>query len=182
VQRILASASRLLTQIPLGEITTSRIAGDSGVSIGGLYRFFPDKQAIVDTIAAVHIQAFENEVRNRLSALGNIDGTAFLSTMIDAYISFLDERPDFRAITFGQHISKAARAQQSHPNVGVLAIVKKFLGLQHASADSESLDMKIRLATVAGERLIAFAYEQENLAQRRRVVEELKQLLAAYLF
>ncbi|HXE11997.1 MAG TPA: TetR/AcrR family transcriptional regulator, partial [Bryobacteraceae bacterium] len=58
VQRILNATSRLLERIPLEEITTSRIAQESGVSVGGLYRFFPDKQAIIDAIAVQHVKEF----------------------------------------------------------------------------------------------------------------------------
>ena len=182
VQRILSSASKLLAQVTLDEITTSRIASESGVSIGGLYRFFPDKQAIVDAIATEHLKAFEREVRNRLSGLSIVDGPGFLTTMIDAYVSFLESRPDFRAITFGGHISASARKRESHPDTGVLALIKQFLRLQHGTADSAFLDTKIRVASEVGERLIAFAYEQKTPEDRQRVIQELKEVLTRYLF
>jgi AcrR family transcriptional regulator len=182
VKRILSSASRLLAQVPLEEITTSRIASESGVSIGGLYRFFPDKQAIVDAIATEHLKAFEREVRNRLSGLSMVDGPGFLTTMIDTYVCFLELRPDFRAITFGRHISAGTRRRESHPDTGVLALIKQFLLLQHEAADSAFLDTKIRVATEAGERLIAFAYEQKTVEDRHNVIQELKELLTRYLF
>src|SRR5947209_20214939 len=51
VHHIFEATSRLLGRIPLEDITTSRIAEDAGVSIGALYRFFPDTQAIIDAIA-----------------------------------------------------------------------------------------------------------------------------------
>ena len=71
VQRILRATSRLLERMPLEEITTSRIAQESGVSVGGLYRFFPDKQTIIDAIAVQHVKEFEAQVRNRLLLPGS---------------------------------------------------------------------------------------------------------------
>ena len=49
VGRVLAGAGRLLARgvSPQG-LTTSQIAAEAGLSVGALYRFFPDKQAIVD--------------------------------------------------------------------------------------------------------------------------------------
>ena len=48
--------------------------------------------------------------------------------------------------------------------------------------DIGDLDLRIRIAIEAGERLIAYAYEQENEANRKAVIAEMKALLAKYIF
>jgi AcrR family transcriptional regulator len=182
VQRILSAASRLLERTSVEEITTSRIAQESGVSIGGLYRFFPDKQSIVDAIAVQHAKEFESQVRNRLVLLLPLGGKGLLNAVIDRYVEFLDRRPDFRAIVFGRHISAATREQQIKPDIGTAGLLRqvmvKFLGMK----DSEDLSLQIRIATETGERLLAYAYEQNDLTERARIVAELKTLLSGYLF
>ena len=182
VQRIFEATSRLLERTPLEEITTSRIAQESGVSVGGLYRFFPDKQTIIDAIAVQHVKEFESQVRNRLLLLVPLGGPGFLSAVIDRYVEFLDARPDFRTIVFGRYISPATREQQIRPDKGATGLVRqvliRFLGMKN----SEELSLKIRIASETGERLLAYAYEQQNPAERQKVIEELKSLLSAYLF
>lgn len=182
VQRILQATSRLLERMPLEEITTSRIAQESGVSVGGLYRFFPDKQTIIDAIAVQHVKEFEAQVRNRLLLLVPLGGPGFLSSVIDRYVEFLDARPDFRTIVFGRHISPATREQQIRPDKGPTGLVRqvliRFLGMKN----SKELSLKIRIASETGERLLAYAYEQENFSERKKIIEELKSLLSSYLF
>lgn len=182
VQRILHATSRLLERVPLEEITTSRIAQESGVSVGGLYRFFPDKQTIIDAIAVQHVREFESEVRNRLVLLLPLGGPGFLSAVIDRYVEFLNARPDFRTIVFGRHISPATREQQIRPDKGATGLVRqvliRFLGMKN----SEELSLKIRIASETGERLLAYAYEQDDPAERKRIIDELKSLLSSYLF
>ena len=56
--RVLDAASSLLTHMPLEDVTTTRIAAEAGLSIGALYRFFPDKQTIIDAIAVRHVEQF----------------------------------------------------------------------------------------------------------------------------
>ncbi|HEX6544802.1 MAG TPA: TetR/AcrR family transcriptional regulator [Bryobacteraceae bacterium] len=182
VQRILHATSRLLERIPLEEITTSRIAQESGVSVGGLYRFFPDKQAIVDAIAVQHVKEFESQVRSKLLRRLPLNGTKFLNAVIDSFVAFLDERPDFRTIVFGRHISAATREQQIRPDLGAAGLVKQALALLFGIKDSAKLAFKIRIASETGERLLAYAYEQENAKERQRVIDELKVMLASYLF
>lgn len=52
------AASALPGRVPLEDITTSRIAVEAGVSVGALYRFFLDKQAIIDGIAVERADEF----------------------------------------------------------------------------------------------------------------------------
>ncbi len=119
--RILDAASSLLTQMPLEEITTTRIADEAGTSIGALYRFFPDKQTIIDGIAVRHVGKFRQSVEatviqpllREMENLESFDPAAILNHMIDAYVAYLDAHPDFRAISFGRHISAATKEREA---------------------------------------------------------------------
>lgn len=184
VQQIFAATSALLGKMPLEQITTSRIASEAGVSIGGLYRFFPDKQSIIDAIAVRSVEEFRGAVERRLEERGSVDPREFLDLVIDAYVAFLDARPDFRTIALGRHVSPGTRERQVAADVGPAALVKSFvasLGIQESS-DLSELNLKIRIATETGDRLIAFAYSQATADERARVIAEMKHLLAGYLF
>lgn len=181
VQRIFRAASDLLASAPIEEITTSRIAHAAGLSIGALYRFFPDKQSIIDAIAVRHMGEFRAEFESRLATLDFGDGPAFLSAVIDAFVAFLESRPDFRAIAFGQ-ISAATRQRQADPDASGAGFVKRFMIDSLGMKDLASLDLKLRVAIEAGERLFAYAFEQREGADRDAVIGEIKRLLSAYLF
>ena len=200
IKQIYAGTSALLAEMPLEHITTSRIAEAAGISVGALYRFFPDKQSIIDSIAVRHMDAFRARLQTVLLKSLLSDGPKFLGLVVDAYVAFLDERPDFRAIAFGQHISAGTRQLQTAPGAGPGGLVRlfmvKWLGVKSAQAApsrresvvrefprrSVSLDLKLRIATEAGERLIAYAYTQPTKADRDQVLTEMKQLLSGYLF
>ncbi len=181
VQQILAAASALLGRMPLHHITTSRIAAAAGISIGGLYRFFPDKQAIIDAIAVSAVEEFRAALETALAATGGVDPKQFLDLVIDAYVAFLDTRPDFRAIALGAHIGAATRERQLAAESGPAALVKSFIAGLGMDTSGE-LNLKIRVATETGDRLIAFAYAQPSREERDRVIAEMKRLLCNYLF
>lgn len=181
VQQILAATSALLEQKPLQELTTSRIAVEAGISIGGLYRFFPDKQAILDAIAVRAMEEFQAGLERELGESFPEDGAALLDLVIDAYVRFLDARPDFRSIALGQHISPSTRRRQVQPDIGPSGLIKNFMMNLVGVTETAELDIRLRIASEAGERLIAYAYEQ-NPEDRKIVVREMKRLLAGYLF
>jgi AcrR family transcriptional regulator len=190
VKRILDAASSLLERMPLEEITTTRIAAEAGLSIGALYRFFPDKQTIIDAIAVRHVEQFRaslvgpllKTVAGKFAQLELPRPAAILDAIIDAYIVYLDAHPDFRTISFGRHISAATKERQASPDVGVAALLKRFMLERLDVPNTAELDVKLRVVSEAGERLIAYAYEQPTREGRDRVIAEMKLMLASYLF
>ncbi len=190
VQRVLDAASALLQRVSLEEITTTRIAEEAGLSIGALYRFFPDKQSIIDAIAVRHVEQFKAEVEPRLmnlivreaASLKKFDPAVVLDAVVDAYVVYLDAHPDFRTISFGRHISAATKEREASPHVGLPGLLKKFIVRRLGMADSSELDLRLRVVSEAGERLIEYAYEQHTREERDRIIAEMKRMLARYLF
>ena len=190
VQRVLDAASALLQRVPLEEITTTRIAEEAGLSIGALYRFFPDKQTIIDAIAVRHVESFKAEVEPTLMklvlreamSLKKFDPAILLDAVIDAYVVYLDAHPDFRAISFGRHISAATKEREASPQVGLPSLLKKFMLRRLGMGESSEFDLRLRVVSETGERLIEYAYEQSSREERDRIIAEMKRMLARYLF
>jgi AcrR family transcriptional regulator len=190
VQRVLDAASSLLRQFPLEDLTTTRIASQAELSIGALYRFFPDKQSIVDAIAVRHVEQFRlslertvmQKLESELSDLSFFNPASLLDDVVDAYVLYLDANSDFRAISFGRHISAATKEREASPNVGLPSLLKNFMLERLGIPNTPELDIKLRVVSEAGERLIAFAYEQPTSEKRAAVIAEMKRLLSGYLF
>jgi AcrR family transcriptional regulator len=181
VEAVLRACSALLGEIPLEEITTTRIAEEAGLSVGALYRFFPDKQAILDAVAVRHMQEVRARMARVLVRAAFRSGPEFLGRLLDAYVEYLDAHPDFRALALGGHISALARESQTRPGAGPAGLLRAFMKRRLGVRDSATLDLRLRMAIEAGERMIAYAYGQEP-EERRRVLAELKRMLARYLF
>ena len=190
VQRVLDGASSLLSQMPLEEVTTTRIAAEAGLSIGALYRFFPDKQSIIDAIAVRHVAQFRvrleetvlKKLERELADLSSFNPANLLNDVIDTYVAYLDEHDDFRAISFGRHISAATKEREASPSVGLPALLKNFMLQRLGIPNSPELDLMLRVVSESGERLIAFAHEQPTRQERDRIIAEMKRMLASYLF
>ena len=190
VQRVLDAASALLGQMPLEEVTTTRIATEAGLSIGALYRFFPDKQTIIDAIAVRHVEKFKADLEStvmtalerELADLATFNPAKVLDGVVDAYILYLDAHSDFRAISFGRHISRATKEHEASPSVGLPALLKNFMLQRLGIPNTPELDLMLRVVSEAGERLIAFAYEQPTREERDGVISEMKRMLSGYLF
>ncbi len=182
VQAILDATAALLVRVPFEQITTSRIAEEARISVGALYRFFSDKQEIFDAIAVQELERFRAMVESTLTARKLIfSPRKTLGQIIDTYIKFLDEHPHFRVLALGRHISDKTRESQTDPNVGPSGLLQNLLGDKLGWKPSKKLELRIRVASETGDRLIAYAYKQETIERRNAVLEELKIMLQSYL-
>jgi len=182
VEEILDAASSLLGRIPFEEITTSRVAQEAGISVGALYRFYSDRQEIFDAIAVRELEAFRAEIARAFTARQLIfSPRKSLGRVLDSYVSFLEGRPHFRELALGNHISERTRESQSDPRTGPGGILGDLLVSKYGWKPGKRLQLKMRIAAEAGDRVIAFAYKQESAEARRAVLHELKEMLTHYL-
>lgn len=182
VHAILDAASALLERLPIEQITTSRIAEEAGVSVGGLYRFFSDKQEIFDAIAVRGLERFRDGLGGILSPRRLfLQSPGPIDAVLDAYVDFLDRHPAFRTLALGRHISDRTREHQVHPDLGPASILKEYLVKQFKLKPGASLDLKLRISAEIGDRLIAYAFAQPDRRRRTQVIDELKAILKRYL-
>jgi AcrR family transcriptional regulator len=89
VDAVLDAVVRVLKREGLKAVTTNRVAEVAGVSIGSVYQYFPDKQAIFVALHQRHINQIDRMVETKLieHAASSLDDVmrAMIEGMIDAH-------------------------------------------------------------------------------------------------
>ncbi|WP_297795348.1 TetR/AcrR family transcriptional regulator [uncultured Marinobacter sp.] len=76
----------------------SAIARQSGMSLASLYRYFPNKVAIVKAIAERHVEKMETALRERLGEVLLVDA---VDVLIELFYEFYRTEPAYAAIWSG---------------------------------------------------------------------------------
>jgi AcrR family transcriptional regulator len=84
VEAILDAVIRLLKRGGLKAVTTNRIAEVAGVSIGSVYQYFPDKQAIFVALHRRHVDGIDRLVTTRLVENADSSLEDLIRSMVDA--------------------------------------------------------------------------------------------------
>ncbi len=79
VEAIVEAAAQVFEREGYARATTDRIAERAGVSIGTLYQYFPNKDALLVALAQCHADAGVTRVRDLLAAGGGSAGLARLA-------------------------------------------------------------------------------------------------------
>ncbi len=83
VDAILDAAARILVRDGYGTFTTNRVAALAGVSVGSLYQYFPNKEALLAELKARHVADLERGLEAVLARVGG----APLPEAVDAVIA-----------------------------------------------------------------------------------------------
>ena len=84
-QRIIAAASRLFRARGIQEVSVADVMSAVGLTVGGFYRHFPNKEALVaEAIEAASVETTER-TRGRLG--GQMNRQRPLAAMLEAYLS-----------------------------------------------------------------------------------------------
>jgi len=106
VERILDAAASAFADVGYDAATTDGIAAQAGTSIGSLYQFFPNKQALFDAVAKRHLDRASELFDVLLAA--HIEGIPWyevLDRAIDGFAGLDRSDPNMRAVWRNWHVA-----------------------------------------------------------------------------
>jgi AcrR family transcriptional regulator len=179
LDRILMAAAQLLGELPYDEVGTRLIAERAGVSVGSLYRFFPDKDSIVQALLAAWLEDFTGIVYRAADGELPDQPAAFLEQLIDSCAEFFRREPGFQnAFYHGQRSPELKEAQRRNDydlSVWLYDLLKTRYGLPDPGLKTRCL-----IAVQVSDYLLGLAF-RDNAGGDRTVLDEAKRLLCLYL-
>jgi len=102
VEVILEAATQVFILMGYSAGTTNHIAERAGVSIGSLYQYFPNKDAILVSLAERHLTDSENEIVRMLDSFlkGNAGIDRLIGKMIEAMLDIHLKAPELHRMLF----------------------------------------------------------------------------------
>ena len=158
LERILSAASKLIAEKGSDHVKMSEVAESAEISIGSLYQYFPDKRAIIRTLAERYAAASRTCIEQALADVRDLKGLheAFASLVDQYYAIFLAE-PVMRDIWSGMQADKelmAIELSESRANGALLADVMRRV---HPCTDPEKTAASAFLVWQLGEATMRLA-------------------------
>ena len=169
-ERMLDAAIAIIGETGSDTMRMSEVAERAGVPIGSLYQFFPDKAAIVRTLAERVNEESRRCIEGGLAGLSDKTGlaTAFAALLDDYYALFLDQ-PVMRDIWSAMQADRTLRKvqlEESRRNAAILAealekvmpgsppdiLIARSLVVMHLG--EEAMRMAISVDRAEGDRIL----------------------------
>lgn len=182
VERILAAAEREIGEHGLAATTTRGIAARAGVSIGALYRFFADKDAIADAVAESYLDDVIGQYVATLESVTTpADVIAALHTLVDQAAELRASHPGYYRVT--EELDPARDDSPAHRVRS--GLIELFVGALRRAGVAADLISDVELGRVV-ELCIETVRHHLALApadarRRAALVAELQVMVSAYL-
>jgi AcrR family transcriptional regulator len=149
VEDLLDAAARYIHDNGFETLTTAHVSELAGSSIGTVYRYFPDRIALLDALA----QRNRERAVDALTAAMTVNPPSTLSALVDVAVSVLESmhrnEVGFRAIRLGDPLDiRPARDQRWGIRHYARAAANQWTG-QVSSADQKDLELALDVADVA---------------------------------
>lgn len=181
VARILEATATLLETTPYGELGTKLIAAEAGVSVGVLYRYFADKEAIVASLVRgwfrMHVRIAERVTEEPWPERSQ----ELLEKLLSAYADRLRQEPGYRRIWFHGPRIAVLSAESRQADLEIAERVHKALVRGYAMPDTEQSRKRARLAVEVGGNLLDLAF-RENTEGDPEVLADAALMMDRYLF
>lgn len=181
VNQILNVAAQLFEEVGYEAVSTELIVKRAKISIGSLYRFFPDKEAIVYALSEQYAQQMRELFAARFNpSTINYPLAILLSEAVDDFDKFYTTQPGCQVIILRSRVSAELQAVNKRVDYEIVEQLDNFFALRQPQMNSQQRQLA---ALVSVE--IANALQLLSLAQderlRQQLVAETKQVLIRYL-
>jgi AcrR family transcriptional regulator len=182
VEAVLDACAVLLWEHGPGDLTMHKLAKRAKTSIGSLYHFFPDKDAVIDALCQRHLNALTS-IKGDLDRIScdqwrNMNPQSLIETLARPYFHYIDNYPEMLVIishSLGSKIEDAPALRAS-----IQANYEKVLGLRMPEMDPALI--KTISFVLFNIPVGALQSLQENNEYRERVLRlELINAMVAYL-
>lgn len=166
VRRILEAAEGLVAEQGVEAVTTRAIAERAGVAAPSLYRFFADRDEVLDALLEQMVGDLDDHARAAEEAWepGDLDG--LLRLEFHLHVAYYEDHPSLAALWFGGRASPAVVESVRRRNHDLAGRVRERLvarGLVRRDTPVEVFD----LVTELGDRILEVAFRDPRRPDRK---------------
>jgi AcrR family transcriptional regulator len=158
VKLLLDTTAELVDEVGIEGVTTGLLAERAGVSIGSVYRFFPDRISLMRALSERNLERFLERFEEALREEDAENWEDALELVINQFVKMHESEPGFRALRFGDVIDEQL-LDGTRSNNGVLAEPFKALLVERFGVvEDEFLLRRINVATEMCDGLLTRAF------------------------
>lgn len=182
VEQIVDAAEQLFAEVGYDATTTNAIAARAQTSIGSLYRFFPDKVAILKALAARYLeQIYHVFAELHTSETLQLPLELYISRTVEAFARFFSSHPSYQAVFLQSRVAAPeVQGMNADLNRKIAGEFATFYTRRNPTLERTQCELMALVVNEVINSLLALSISQDEVF-REPIVMETKRLLQAYL-
>ncbi len=180
VKAILTATAHILVESGLDAFTTNRVAELAGVSIGSLYQYFPNKNALLFALAQNHAEQMLQLAQEHLTNVEDLTIAEVIRQILRAAVASHSNNPRLHQVLHEQMSRDQVMPIGAESQMEQL--LRSFLEQRRDQLKPENLDLTVFIVSRTIESLIQRAIlDRPQWLENGELELEITQLLSDYL-
>jgi len=180
VDALLDAAAEIVEASGIAAMTTSAIAERSGSSVGVVYRYFPNADAVLIALAERNRERYSAGIAEALQERPPEDWTAFAGLCVDTYAALAVSVPAFRVIRFGDVVAMRFAHRESSNNEWFALRLDSILVERYGFAATDDLAFATAIALECADAVTRRAFLRSRDADPR-FIDAAKQIIVGII-
>lgn len=155
---LLDSAAAVIDEIGYERLTTAMVAERAGASIGTVYRYFPDRIAVLQSLAARNIERLMGHLSHELVAGRHASSTDAVVAVLRVTADLFRTEPGYRSVRVGDVLDLRHPQTEPTANTQVADAVTDALVAGYGVAASADARLTVGTAIELVDALVARAF------------------------
>jgi len=180
VSAILIATTRILTEEGYDKFNTNRVAELAGVSVGSLYQYFPNKEALLYALGEHYANEMAQLAHHHLEGLGDRSILEVLQQIIKAVLAAYAVNPKLYRILH-QQVPRSEEMRKLD-DARIEQMLYSFLAPHRDQLRPKNLDITVFIVSHTIKSLLYDAIaDRPNLLKNGELEQELMRMLSSYL-
>ena len=184
VEALLDATARVLTKEGYDRASTNRIAAIAGVSVGSLYQYFPNKEALVAALVARHNREMLDLLRDALKEVASLDLATAIAKLVRAAVDAHRVDPALHRV-FDEQVPRMGQLAKIEALQGeTFRLVRSYLEERRDEVSVRDLDSATSILVTTVEALthqFVIHRPDAHARDRDRFIDEVTRLVVGYL-
>jgi AcrR family transcriptional regulator len=179
MEALLDAAAKLIDEGGIDAVTTTAVAYRSGSSVGVLYRYFPNVDALLRQLATRNLHLYLHAVQEG-SDLTPDEPWSSWDLTLDAFVRLCRTEPSFLHLRFGELITDRFLSDEETNNSIIAREFAKLVAETHSIPETQDMVFHLEIAVAMGQALMTEAFRR-NPDGDPRIIEEARRVIGDYL-
>jgi AcrR family transcriptional regulator len=182
IQRLLDAAEHIFADVGYDNATTNAIAARAETSIGSLYQFFPNKEAILKAVVLRYLEEMRTLFDQTLTpeSVETLPLPLFLERIIYGLAHLRESHAGFRPLFFATQISPEVIEHTTELKREIMQRINLLLALRNPTLSEQQCTICSRTCVALFQALMSLAMDLQG-QERTDQLNELRTVLLHYL-
>lgn len=155
---LLDAAAAAIDDVGYEQLTTAMVADRAGASIGTVYRYFPDRIAILQSVASRAIDRFTERIDANFAKSSHDNWWSAIDSLIDDGVDAFAHEPAFAAVRFGDVLDLRPRESSQTGSSRVASHIAPVLVSRFGLPAGDDLAFRLEVVFALVDALLSRAF------------------------